>query len=225
MALIFLFNLGEQEVLLQNSERSACDLQLFWAYRKLIETKNGKRSYGRFVNVVIGVIIISLLLVFCGKVGVFILVFVLRVVVFRVIIFTAMLYMNYRRCGDCAFSASFVRECTDVSYFAEEGVELNVLKESVVVEEIKEVQLRSRRVQFIYERNYNLIGLQPRGHTPNGLPEKKLRRLLHKRRKVRVFVWNGILNNIISYYFCAFTINPQPLPKRLVHYVITSMLG
>ena len=129
MALIFLFNLGEQEVLLQNSERSACDLHLFWAYRKLIETKNGKRSYGRFVNVVIGVIIISLLLVFCGKVGVFILVFVLRVVVFRVIIFTAMLYMNYR----------FVRECPDVSYFAEEGVELNVLKESVVVEEIKEV--------------------------------------------------------------------------------------
>ena len=67
MALIFLFNLWEQEVLLQNSERSACDLQLFWAYRKLIETKNGKRSYGRFVNVVIGVIIISLLLVFLWK--------------------------------------------------------------------------------------------------------------------------------------------------------------
>ena len=116
MALIFLFNLGEQEVLLQNSERSACDLKLFWAYRKLIETKNGKRSYGRFVNAVTGVIIISLLLVFCGKVGVFILVFVLRVVVFRVIIFTAMLYMNYPRCGDCAFSASFVRECTCLLY-------------------------------------------------------------------------------------------------------------
>ena len=111
-----------------------------------------------------------------------------------------MLYMNYPRCGDCAFSSSFVREYTDVSYFAGEGVELTVHKESVVVEEIKEVQLRSRRVQFIYDRNYNLIGLQPRGHVPNRLPLKKIRRLLHKRRKVRVFVWKGILKNIISYY-------------------------
>ena len=39
MGLIF-FNLSEQEVnvLLQNSEQSACDDYLFWAYRKLIET-------------------------------------------------------------------------------------------------------------------------------------------------------------------------------------------
>ena len=37
----------------------------------------------------------------------------------------------------CAFSASFVRECTDVSHVAEEGVELTVHKESVVVEELK----------------------------------------------------------------------------------------
>ena len=144
--------------------------------------------------------IIALLLVWCGKVGVLYLFFVLHVIVFHVIIFAAMLYMNYPRCGDCAFSSSFVRECTDVSYFAGEGVELTVHKESVVVEEIKEVQLRSRRVQFIYDRNYNLIGLQPRGHVPNRLPLKKIRRLLHKRRKVRVFVWKGILKNIISYY-------------------------
>ena len=34
-------------------------------------------------------------------------------------------------------------------------MKLTVHMESVVVEEIKEVQLRSRRVQFIYERNYN----------------------------------------------------------------------
>ena len=52
---------------------------------------------------------------FCGKVDVFILAFVPRVVVFHVIIFAAMLCMNYPRCRDCAFSASFVRECTDVS--------------------------------------------------------------------------------------------------------------
>ena len=55
--------------------------------------------------------------------------------------------MNYPRCGDCEFSASFVKECTDVSYVAE-GVELTVHKESVVVEEIKEVELRSRREQI-----------------------------------------------------------------------------
>ena len=60
-----------------------------------------------------------------------------------------------RCCGDHAFSASFARECTDVSHLAGEGVKLTVHMESVVVEDIKEVQLRSRRVQFIYERNYN----------------------------------------------------------------------
>ena len=63
-----------------------------------------------------------------------------------------MLFMNYS-----AFSASFVKECTDVifCYVAREGVELTVHKESVVVEEIKEVEPRSRRVQFNYDRNYN----------------------------------------------------------------------
>jgi len=38
-------------------------------------------------------------------------------------------------------------------------VELTVHKESVVVGEIKGVQLRSRCAQFIYDRNYNRIGL------------------------------------------------------------------
>ena len=42
-----------------------------------------------------------------------------------------------------------MRECTDVSHVAGEGVELTVHKESVVVEEITEVELRSRPVQFI----------------------------------------------------------------------------
>ena len=59
-------------------------------------------------------------------------------------------------------------------------------------EEIKEVGLRSRRAQFVYGRNYNRIGLQPRGHAASRLLVKKLRRLLHKRRKVRVFVGKGI---------------------------------
>ena len=76
-----------------------------------------------------------------------------------------------------------------------EKVELPVHKESVVMEEIKEVELRSRHVQFIYDRNYNRIGLQTRR-----FPGKKVRRLLHKRKKVRVFVWKVIRKNIVSYY-------------------------
>ena len=59
-----------------------------------------------------------------------------------------------------------------VSYVAE-GVELTVHEESVVVEEIKEVELRSRRAQFIYDRNCNGIGLQLRGHAPTRLPVYK----------------------------------------------------
>ena len=65
-------------------------------------------------------------------------------------------------------------------------MELTVHKESVVVEEIMEVELRSRRAQFIYDRNYNRIGLQPSGQAPSRLPVKKLGRMLHKRRKVKV---------------------------------------
>ena len=52
-------------------------------------------------------------------------------------------------------------------------MELTVHKESVVVEE---VELRSRRAQFIYDRNYNRIGLQPRSHAPSRFQGKKLRR-------------------------------------------------
>ena len=70
--------------------------------------------------------------------------------------------MHYPRYGDCAFSASFVKEYTDVSYVAGGGVEGTVRNEGVFVEGKKEVELmRSRRVQFIYDRNYNRIGLRP----------------------------------------------------------------
>ena len=82
--------------------------------------------------------------------------------------------------GDCSFSASFVGEFIDESYVAGEDVELTIHKESVVVEEIKEAELmRSRRAQFIYDRHYNRIGLQPRDHPPSRRPLKiaKLRRL------------------------------------------------
>ena len=79
-----------------------------------------KRSYRRFVKVVIGIIILALLLVLFGKVGVFVL-----VNVFHVISYVVVLYMNYPQCGDCALSASFVREYSDVScYVAGERVEL-----------------------------------------------------------------------------------------------------
>ena len=59
-----------------------------------------------------------------------------------------MLYMNYLRCGDCAFSASFISECTLMLVPLLEKV---LHKESVVVEEIKQVELRSRRAQFMTE--------------------------------------------------------------------------
>ena len=85
-------------------------------------------------------------------------------------------------------------------------MELTLHKESVVVQEMEEVQLRSRRAQFIYDRSYNRIGLQPRGHAPSRLPVKKLRRLLHKKRKVRVFLWKSIRKN-------------TPLPSKIYSYL------
>ena len=57
-------------------------------------------------------------------------------------------------------------------------MELTVHKESVVVEEIKAVEfMRSRSAQFIYDENYNPIGLRPWGHAPSRLPVKKLEHL------------------------------------------------
>ena len=43
-------------------------------------------------------------------------------------------------------------------------MELTVHKESVKLYIRKE--LRSRRAQFFYDRNFNRIGLQPQGHAP-----------------------------------------------------------
>ena len=61
---------------------------------------------------------------------------------------------------DFALSASFVLECFDGSEVtAREGSELVVQKENWVLEEIKEVELRSRRGKFIYNRTYNSVGL------------------------------------------------------------------
>ena len=61
---------------------------------------------------------------------------------------------------DFALSASFVLECIDgCEVTTREGNELVVQKENCVTEEIKEVELRSRRRKFIYDRTYSSIGL------------------------------------------------------------------
>ena len=123
----------------------------------------------------IGIIIIDLLLVLFGKVGVFVLVFVLRVIVFSCNNLCCDVVHKLSSVWRLCIFSKFCKKCTDVSYVAGEGVELTLHKESGVVQEIEEVQLRS---------SYNRIGLQPRGHAPSRLPVKKLRRLLHKKRKV-----------------------------------------
>ena len=69
---------------------------------------------------------------------------------------------------------------------------VTVHKETVVVEEIKEVELRSRYAQFIYDGNDDRIRLHRRGHAPSKLQVKKLSCLLHKKREVRAFVGKGI---------------------------------
>ena len=90
----------------------------------------------------------------------YVLVFVLRVVFFHLImcIVTRCMYDAVR--GDFALSASFLLESFDGSEVTTREVnELVVQKENCVVEEIKEVELRSRRGKFIYNRTDNSIGL------------------------------------------------------------------
>ena len=75
-----------------------------------------------------------------------------------------------------------------------------VRKENCFVKEIKEVELRSRRGKFIYNRTYNPVGLNKstcsrRGRPPSRLPMKKLKSLLKRTRKVMLFVWTGMLKN------------------------------
>ena len=110
------------------------------------------------------------------------------------------MYDAWRR--DFASSASFVLLRFDVSELTtRKGKESIVQKKNCFVEEIKEVELRSRRGKFIYNRTYNPLGLNKvshfsrRGLAPCRLPMKKLKSLLKKTRKVRLFVWNGILKN------------------------------
>ena len=69
------------------------------------------------------------------------------------------------------------------------------------MQEIKEVELRSRRGKFIYNKAYNPVGsnevnhFSRRGRAPSRLPMKRLKSLSKKTRIVRLFVWKGILKN------------------------------
>ena len=69
------------------------------------------------------------------------------------------------------------------------------------MQEIKEVELRSRRGKFIYNKTYNPVRsnkvnhFSRRGRAPSRLPMKRLKSLLKKTRIVILFVWNGILKN------------------------------
>ena len=92
-------------------------------------------------------------------------VFVLRVVFFHVIMYIVTRYMYDAGRQDVALSASFVLECFDGSEVTTgKGNEPVLRKENCVVEEIKEVELRSRHGKFIYNRTYNSVGLNKVSH-------------------------------------------------------------
>ena len=80
------------------------------------------------------------------------------------------------------------------------GNESIVQKENCFVGERKEVGLRSRRGKFIYNRTYNPVGkvsqFSRHGRAPNRLPMKKLKSLLKKTRKVRLFEIRFILTPV-----------------------------
>ena len=80
------------------------------------------------------------------------------------------------------------------------------------MQEIKEVELRSRRGKFICNKTYNPVGSNKVNHffrrvrAPSRLPMKRLKSLLKKTRIVRLFVWKGILKNtpLSSKIHCCF---------------------
>ena len=79
---------------------------------------------------------------------------------FHLIVYVVTRYISDAVRRDFALSASFVLECFDGrEVTTREGNELVVQKENCVVEEIKEVELSSRRAKFTYNRTYDFIGL------------------------------------------------------------------
>ena len=108
----------------------------------------------------ITITILFIISILFTRVTVNVLVFVLRDVFFHVIVYIVTRYMYDDVRWDFALSASFVLACFNSSEVTiREGNELVVQKENCVVEEIKEVELRSRRGKFIYNRTYHSIGL------------------------------------------------------------------
>ena len=79
--------------------------------------------------------------------------------------------------------------------------ELIVREENCFVEEMKEVELRSRRRKFIYNRTYNPVDLNKvshfsrRGRVSSRLTDEEIKSLLKKTRIVRLFEWKGVLKN------------------------------
>ena len=145
--------------------------------------------------------------------------FLYRVVFFHLIVYIVTRYIYDGVRWDFALSSSFVLECFNGSEVATRNSnELVVQKENCVVEEIKEVELRSRRGKFIYKRTYSSVDLNKvshfsrRGRAPSRLPVKKLKSLLQKTQKVRVFVWKGIWKNtqLLSKIHC-YVNNPNGL--------------
>ena len=99
-----------------------------------LKPKGTEASFGTTVITATIIFIISILF---SRVTVNVLVFVLRVVFFHTMLCVGILHYQQVLCG---------REVT-----TREGNELVVQKENCVVEEIKEVELRSRRGKFITE--------------------------------------------------------------------------
>ena len=98
--------------------------------------------------------------------------------------------MHDARRRDFASSAIGVFDGSEVTGKGNDSI---AQKQNCVVKEIKEVELRSHRGKFIYNRTYNSVGLNikvshfsRRGRAPSRLPMKKLKSLLQKTRKVRV---------------------------------------
>ena len=118
-----------------------------------LKPKGTEASFGTTVITVTIAFIFSILF---SRVTITILVFVLRAVFFHLIVYIVTRYMYVAVRRDFALSASFVLECFGVSEVTtREGNELVVQNENCVVEEIKEVALRSRRGKFICNRTYN----------------------------------------------------------------------
>ena len=122
-----------------------------------LKPKGTEASFGTTVITAPILFIISILF---SRVTVNVFVFVVRVVLFHLTVYVVTRYMYDAVRRYFALSAGFVLECFDGSEVTRREVnELVVQKENCVVGEIKEVELRSRRGKFIYNRTCDFTGL------------------------------------------------------------------